>query len=274
MLVELSLVFIGFAIGTFGTLVGAGGGFILMPVLLLMFPAESPEILTSISLAVVFFNAASGSLAYSKMKKIDYRSGIIFSIAAVPGAIAGSYTVKYINRNIFNIIFGLILILVSVYIYFRSAKKADVSKFVPGHYSKRMLIDSEDNEYAYAFEHKTGIIISIIVGFVSSLLGIGGGIIHVPAMVNLLNFPVHIATATSHFVLAIMALTGTVTHIIDGSFTPDSILKTIYLAVGVVAGAQLGAKLSKKIKANFIIKALAIALCIVGARIFLLTVIN
>lgn len=272
MLVELSLVIIGFAIGTFGTLVGAGGGFILMPVLLLMFPAESPEILTSISLAVVFFNAASGSLAYSRMKKIDYRSGIIFSAAAVPGAIAGSFAVKYINRDIFNIIFGLILILVSVYLYFRSSKKTDNLNLVPGRYSKRFLIDSEDNEYEYAFEHKKGIIISVIVGFVSSLLGIGGGIIHVPAMVNLLNFPVHIATATSHFVLAVLALAGTVTHIIDGSFTTDSVLKTIYLAVGVIAGAQLGAKLSKKIKANFIIKALAIALCIVGARIFLLTV--
>lgn len=274
MLVELSLIIIGFAIGTFGTLVGAGGGFILMPVLLLMFPSESPEILTSISLAVVFFNAASGSLAYSRMKKIDYRSGIIFSIAAVPGAIAGSFTVKYINRDIFNIIFGVILVLVSLYLYFRSAAKTDPAKPVPEHYSKRLLIDSEDNEYAYAFEHKTGIIISVLVGFVSSLLGIGGGIIHVPAMVNLLNFPVHIATATSHFILAIMAFAGTVTHIIDGSYTWDSAVKTIYLAIGVIIGAQLGAKLSKKIKANFIIKALAIALCIVGVRIFLLTVIK
>lgn len=274
MLVELSLVLIGFAIGTFGTLVGAGGGFILMPVLLLMFPGESPETLTSISLAVVFFNAASGSAAYSRMKKIDYRSGIIFSIAAVPGAIAGSYTVKFIDRDIFNIIFGIILILVSVYLYFRTANKSAGSKEYPAHYSKRYLIDSEDNEYAYAFEHKTGIIISILVGFISSLLGIGGGIIHVPAMVNMLNFPVHIATATSHFILAIMAFAGTITHIIDGSFTWESAVKTIYLAIGVIFGAQLGAKLSKKIKANFIIKALALALCIVGIRIFLLTVLK
>lgn len=270
MLVELSLVIIGFAIGTFGTLVGAGGGFVLMPVLLLMFPQQDPETLTSISLAVVFFNAASGSLAYSRMKKIDYRSGLVFSLAAVPGAIAGSYSVKYINRDIFNIIFGLILVGVSVYLYFRNAR-AVVSRSAPGHYTKRYIIDSENNEYAYAFEHKTGIIISVLVGFVSSLLGIGGGIIHVPAMVNMLNFPVHIATATSHFILAIMAFAGTLTHIFDGSYTWDSASKTLYLGIGVIAGAQLGAKLSKKMKANFIIKALAIALCIVGVRIFLLT---
>ncbi|MEO8514247.1 MAG: sulfite exporter TauE/SafE family protein [Ignavibacteria bacterium] len=270
--VELSLILIGFAIGTFGTLVGAGGGFILMPVLLLMFPGESPETLTSISLAVVFFNAASGSAAYSRMKKIDYRSGIIFSIAAVPGAVAGSFAVKYIDREIFNIIFGVILVIVSVYLYFRSAKVINPTKAIPSHYSKRFLIDSEDNEYTYAFEHKTGIIVSVFVGFVSSLLGIGGGIIHVPAMVNLLNFPVHIATATSHFILAIMAFAGTITHIIDGSFTWESAAKTIYLAIGVIFGAQLGAKLSKKIKGNLIIKVLALALCIVGVRIFMLSV--
>ena len=171
MLTDIILVLIGFAVGTFGTLVGAGGGFILMPVLLLMFPEQSPEILTSISLAVVFFNAASGSLAYSRMKKIDYRSGLIFSLAAVPGAIVGSYIVKYINRNIFNVIFGILLFFVSVYLYFRAGVSSSAGKEYPPHYSKRFLVDSEDNEYAYAFEHKTGIIISILVGFISSLSG-------------------------------------------------------------------------------------------------------
>ncbi len=59
----LLLVGLGFFIGTFGTLIGAGGGFILMPLLLLMYPDMSPDVLTSISLAVVFLNASSGSIA-------------------------------------------------------------------------------------------------------------------------------------------------------------------------------------------------------------------
>jgi uncharacterized membrane protein YfcA len=57
----LGLIALGFGTGLYGTLIGAGGGFVLMPVLLLLYPAEGPEILTSISLAVVFFNALSGS---------------------------------------------------------------------------------------------------------------------------------------------------------------------------------------------------------------------
>ena len=64
------LTLLGFVIGTYGTLIGAGGGFVLVPILLMLYPNESPEIITSISLAVVFFNAMSGSLAYSRMKRI------------------------------------------------------------------------------------------------------------------------------------------------------------------------------------------------------------
>ncbi len=60
----LELAALGLGVGLFGTLIGAGGGFVLTPVLLLLYPTESPETITGISLAVVFFNATSGSLAY------------------------------------------------------------------------------------------------------------------------------------------------------------------------------------------------------------------
>lgn len=56
----------GFFIGGYGTLIVAGGGFVLVPLLLLLYPNESTETLTSISLAVVFFNALSGSVAYAR----------------------------------------------------------------------------------------------------------------------------------------------------------------------------------------------------------------
>ena len=75
---------LGFAIGAFGTLIGAGGGFVLMPVLLLIYPHERPEHLTAISLAVVFCNALSGSVAYARMGRIEFRSGLMFAAAATP----------------------------------------------------------------------------------------------------------------------------------------------------------------------------------------------
>jgi uncharacterized membrane protein YfcA len=60
---------LGLLIGTFGTLIGAGGGFILVPILLLVYPNEKAELITSISLAVVFFNAMSGSAAYARRSR-------------------------------------------------------------------------------------------------------------------------------------------------------------------------------------------------------------
>lgn len=244
------LIAIGFVVGTYGTLVGAGGGFVLMPILLLLFPKESPELLTSISLAVVFFNASSGSFAYSKMKKIDYKSGLIFACAAVPGAIIGSLVVKYIDRNVFNIIFGLLMISASAYLFLKPVKTTVQTGPPKDGHVTRTVVDAEENEHIYSFNGKLGVIISIFVGFISSILGIGGGIIHVPAMVNILNFPVHIATATSHFILAIMALTGTVVHIIDGSFTMDSFYKTIFISIGVIAGRSLAQGFRKKFMEN------------------------
>ena len=60
---DFLLIFIGLGVGTFGTLVGAGGGFILVPILLLLYPKKDPETLTAMSLFVVWANATSGSLA-------------------------------------------------------------------------------------------------------------------------------------------------------------------------------------------------------------------
>jgi uncharacterized membrane protein YfcA len=68
---DLALMALGFGVGAYGTLIGAGGGFVLMPLLLILYPKESPEILTSISLAVVFFNALSGSEAYLRVNEKD-----------------------------------------------------------------------------------------------------------------------------------------------------------------------------------------------------------
>ena len=79
---ELLLIPLGFAVGAYGTLVGAGGGFVLVPALLLIYPDQPPSSVTSISLAVVFVNASSGSAAYARLKRIDYFTGLMFAAAS------------------------------------------------------------------------------------------------------------------------------------------------------------------------------------------------
>jgi uncharacterized membrane protein YfcA len=264
----LGLLFLGFGVGCYGTLIGAGGGFVLMPLLLLLYPDQGADLLTSISLAVVFFNALSGSEAYAVMKRIDYRSGLIFSIATVPGAILGALHTSGISRHIFNLIFALILLMGATFLVLKSGKEftAKVHSGRIRFEMSRLLVDSRGIQYEYRFNWALGMAISAVVGYISSFLGIGGGIIHVPALCCLLGFPIHIATATSHFMLAIMALTGTLVHIFKGTFAQGAHL-TIVLGVGVVLGAQIGARLSEKVQGGWIIRGLAIALALVGVRI-------
>lgn len=264
----LLLILIGFLVGTFGTLVGAGGGFILVPVLVLLYPSLRPEVITSISLAVVFLNAASGSIAYAKLKRIDYRSAIVFALATLPGSIIGALVTGYLPRRVFDIILGILLIGIGIFLLLRPEYSNSAANNNQSHLVKRTIIDVYAKKYVYSFNEIIGIVLSFFVGFISSLLGIGGGIIHVPALAGLLNFPVHIATATSHFILAVMALAGTIVHMIQGSFWEEW-TKAVFIGIGVIGGAQLGARLSEKIKPKGIIRALAVALLLVGIRLIL-----
>ena len=245
----VDMIAIGFIIGTIGTLIGAGGGFLLVPILLLLDPHMTPGVVTGISLAVIFFNAASGSIAYARMGRIAYKAGIIFALAALPGAIIGVYTTSHIPRTVFNGIFGCLLIAASVYLMTTSETKTEEKQL--------------ENYNLWL-----GAGISVVIGFLSSVFGIGGGIIHVPALTRILDFPVHIATATSHFVLSITALAATIIHLMNGTLKGQ--LQTIlWISLGAITGAQVGAKLSNQMKGSWIIRALAAGLGLIGIRILL-----
>jgi len=267
---SLWLIALGIVVGTLGTLIGAGGGFVLMPVLLLLYPGSSPETLTAVSLAVVFLNTASGSMAYARTRRIDYRSGLLFAAAAVPGAIAGALTTDLIPRRPFNAVFGVVMIAASLYLVLHRASGPASARAGGRRLTMRVLRDSYGIEHRYTFSTRLGMSISLFVGYLSSLLGIGGGIIHVPALVRLLDFPVHIATATSHFILAIMALAGTIVHIAAGSFSEGGVHRTLLLGAGALVGAQAGAALAARVHGKWIIRALAAALALAGIRILVM----
>jgi uncharacterized protein len=266
-LVAAGFVALGFGIGTLGTLIGAGGGFILLPVLALLFPLEPTGTLTATSLAVVAANATSGAIAYGRQRRIDFRSGIAFAIATLPGSVAGALLARSIPRGPFDTAFALVLFALAIVLLRTRAEQAPSAPEgrawgrVP-----RRLVDAEGTVHRYHVELPLGIAISFVIGFASSLLGIGGGFIHVPALIAVLGFPVHIATATSHFVLAIMATVGTITHILAGDLN-DVWPRAVYLAIGAVAGAQVGARLSTRVHGTVIVRLLAGALAIVALRL-------
>ena len=260
------LLALGLVAGTYGTIVGAGGGFVIIPALLLIYPDETTAVVTSISLAVVLFNAASGSAAYARLRRIDYRTGVAFALATIPGAVAGALATHAMPRRAFDGLFGIVLISVSAYIALRPALSEAGRGWRPRPNTYRSLADVEGTRYSYAFNWQTGVIISFLVGLIASFLGLGGGIIHVPVMVTLLGFPAHIAVATSHFILVFTSLAATLVHVATGSLADDW-PKVIPLAVGAVAGAQAGARLSQRLPEKAIVRLLAFALFTAGIRL-------
>jgi uncharacterized membrane protein YfcA len=261
------LAFIGLFVGAFGTLIGVAGGFILVPILLFLYPDETPATITSITLTVAFFNALSGSIAYSRLKRIDYRSGLLFSLVAVPGAIVGALIINFLSRGVFQYVFGSLLLVIAAYLLVRPEKRITGSILLKWQ-TVRNITDSNHNVHRYAFNLPLGMTIAFFVGIVSGLLGIGGGIVHVPAMTQILFFPIHIATATSHFVVAISTFAAIDTHLVAGTFTSD-IGRVAVLSAGAVIGAQFGARLSQRVKGSLIVRLLAIGLIIVALRLLI-----
>jgi uncharacterized membrane protein YfcA len=248
---EVALVFLGFFVGSFGTLIGVGGGFLLIPIFLLVLH-YSPQQAIGTSLAIVFLNALSGTLAYIKQKKVFYDAGIRFSLSTLPGAIIGGYLASSFTGRIFSVVFGGLLIVVSLVMLGRTLS----CTIEEGNFDKT----------TFTYNRSLGIMLSLCVGFLSSVLGIGGGIIHVPILVYLLGFPCHIATATSHFILAFSTLFGFVTHMLLGNVL---LAPAISIGFGAIIGAQFGAYLSLRVPSRPIVMMLAIALSVLGVRLIL-----
>ena len=259
----LILFTLGVAIGTFGTLIGAGGGFLAVPLLIIAYNFE-PALAVGTSLVLVFFNSLSGSMAYLRQRRVDVRVGSIFTVLTIPGAIVGAFITSYFESNIFNLLFVAILITSSIYMILNPVQEMNIRR-KSGSY-KRTIKDFNGEVYEYSVHLPRGFLISLLVGFISSIFGIGGGIIHVPAMIFLLGFPVHISTATSHFILAFSSFFGTATHFTLGNINLEF---AISMGIGALLGAQLGAIISKRTKATIIQRFLGIALIIVAIRMLI-----
>lgn len=238
--------------------------------LLFLYPDDSPQTLTAISLFVVVLNATSGTIGYARQRRIDYRSGVGFVLATFPGAVAGAVVVGYVPRRLFDAIFAVVLISLGTALFLRSRNTAIVEPVVGRGVVRRIIRDRAGNTFVYSFQMWKGMLLSVGIGFLSTLLGIGGGVIHVPVMMSILHFPVHIATATSQFVLVFVAAEGSSIHFANGVLGwNDSLGRAAFLAAGAIPGAQAGAMLARRLTSSAIVRALSAALVLVGARLAL-----
>lgn len=253
---------LGFCIGIYGTLVGAGGGFLLVPFFILIYKMPH-EMAVGTSIAIVAANATSGALRYMQQKKVDYRIGFSFALATLPGAYFGALLTKEFSGAWFQRVFGLLLISISLYLFFRKEKNQEISHSKGwGMVDRSMTLHGK--QYHYSYSEPLGVVISVIVGFISSWLGIGGGILHVPAMTEWLKIPVHIATASSHFVLAFTAILGAFVHAESGDL---NLHLAIWIGAGAILGAQVGAHIAPRVKGASVLRYLSLALILVGIRL-------
>ncbi len=246
------LLTVGIIVGFFGTVVGVGGGFIVVPFLTLVYNV-SPQDAVGTSMCIVALNAISGAYSYARQRRIDYRTGVIFSLSMAPGAFLGAYLLQMISKMAFDIGFALFLLAIALYTTIQENNKSKLPAAVrPAEFVRPQ------------FNMASGIAISFFVGFYASIAGVGGGLIHVPAMVYLFHFHPYFAIPTSIFILAISSTVAVGSHALVGSvlwgFVPA-------LGCGAIIGAQAGGKLSGKFNHTILLRVLVVVIVIAAARL-------
>ncbi|MGO4888908.1 sulfite exporter TauE/SafE family protein [Anaerobacillus sp. MEB173] len=263
----LLLIVIGLVAGTLGSLMGLGGGIIVVPALMLLgsytmiLAGITPQVAVGTSLVIMIFTALSSTLAYIKQKKVDYKSGLLFFSGSGPGALFGVWLNKDIDANSFLVYFGIFIIIVSFILMVRKHLKP---LKVSAKGVQRGYINENGEETIYGYQPVLAISISFIVGMCSGLFGIGGGSLMVPAMILLFGFPAHIAVATSMFMIFLSSIVSSISHISLGNV---NWLYALALVPGAWYGGKLGAAINQRLKSDTVVNILRIFLIIIGIRL-------
>jgi uncharacterized protein len=263
LVLDAVLFLLGMFAGMSGSLVGLGGGFIVVPALTFLFPGMLPAHIAGTSMAMLLFNSISSTYVYAKQKRIDYAAAIWFAIASIPGAVLGAFMTAHIAGKAFFISFGLFLICVSLLLLFKPKQPLRLPLKPTVH---RNFIDAAGQRFDFAYNRPIGVACSFLVGFLSSLFGVGGGSLMVPTMTLLLFFPPHIAVATSMLQIFLSAIVSTSTHAYLHNI---DWLKVLFLSPGAIIGGQIGARIAKRLPAGLILKLLAVMMILVAFRLIL-----
>lgn len=257
---------IGLMTAFIGSLMGLGGGIILIPSLLFMsghseaFAWATPQAIVGVSLITMIFTALSSTIAYSKKGRVDYKTGLLFLAGSIPGGVLGSLVNQYINADDFLLYFGFLMLMISMLFFMK--RKSSSAKILTGKSKHVRTFYLEGKTYQYTVSVWAAFILSLGVGTLSGLFGIGGGSIMVPAMILLFGFPAHIATATSMFMILFISITSAGTHMMLGHIAWEYVFAFI---PGAWIGAKLGVKINQVLPGKileWILRALLIVISI------------
>jgi uncharacterized protein len=254
--------------GSLGALLGLGGGVFLVPFLNLVlgFPFTAAA---AISLTTVIATSSTVSAGKAGKQLINMKLGMLLEVATAAGSFLGGVTAQFVSQSVLQRLFGLVAVIVAVIMLSRLRKRNVILDPAadPGVLGGRYHEDESGGTVTYRVKRvPLAVAASFIAGNVSSLLGIGGGIIKVPVLNAWCGIPLRAAAATSAFMIGVTATAGATIYYGHGQLEPA-------LAAAAVLGVQLGSwgglKFGAAASAKWLKILMAAVLVIVSAMMFL-----
>jgi len=276
-LVDLTIILYilaGIAVGFVASLIGIGGGFLMVPILHLLFGLEMHSAIGT-SLFTIIFTSTSSSVEYARKRIADILLGATMVPFTITGAIIGASISTNIPGNVLKAIFGIVLIIISVRMFLKNNStdksasqinesfKVSPSKFLT---LNRTAVHFNGTRYEYAVSIPLVGFFGFFAGLLSGLLGIGGGSIQVPVLTLVFGVPIHVAIATSMFIIVFTSTFGMLTHLYIGNVL---LAVGIFVAVGTIIGGQIGARTAQKIDKIKLRKIFAVLMIFAGIRMII-----
>jgi uncharacterized membrane protein YfcA len=262
----LLVLILGFVIGVPSSMVGLGGGFIIVPVLILFFQIPAKNAI-AISLIAICGTTFSSTLGYIRQRQVDYKLGLFYDLLDIPGIFLGAYITTLLPQNVLAGICGIFIIFIVIVLIRNKRNPCSGKNLNPNDATMewtRNGNDSEGNIFTYTLRSPLlALASSFLGGLITGLSGLGGGITDVSTMI-ILGVPTQIAVATSEFAMAVTNGAGVVAH---GFLNNILIEYALPITVGTIIGAQVGCSLAKRVKGKAIRKILSLIAILAGLRL-------
>ncbi|TCP68307.1 sulfite exporter TauE/SafE family protein [Baia soyae] len=260
-----SLLLVGYVAGTIGSIVGLGGGIIIVPALLYLahffppFRMVSPPMAVGTSLFLIVITSLSSTLSFHKQKRIDFTSGWLFFLGCGPGAMIGAYLSRYLQSNFFLIGFGLFMLVISFVLVIKD--RIGWMRYTGS--QVRTHTDPDGYTWTYGYNRWLVLGMSFPIGILSGLLGIGGGALMVPIMLIVFRFPPHVATATSMFAIFLSSILGSGIQAFQAHIHWMAVL---LLAPGSWLGGKTGAWISSRLESKHLLRVFEALLVVIAIK--------
>jgi len=256
--------------GIFGSIVGVGGGVVIIPVLTLFLGVDI-HFAIGASIVAIIGTSSGAATTYVKDKLTNLRVGMFLELATVAGAICGAAIAAYINSVALELIFGSILLIMLVPTVLKIGEDIPKSPDLKG-LSKRLGLTGSYTETDGAIINynatrpAAGLVWMAVAGILSGLLGIGGGAFKVLSMDLAMKLPMKVSTTTSNFMIGVTAAASAGIYFARGDVNPLIIAP---VALGILIGAMIGARLLIRSRNPTIRKAFALVLAVTAVQMIL-----